>query len=332
MPRSQSPAVSLDRLAQLTQRELDALQVSYGQAIKHAIKAGELLAKAKGLCAHGEWLAWLKDNFDLSDRTAQRYMLIAAEAKENPTRVADLSVRAVRKGVALPPPAKPREPEIPADSDMGKLLAKAEQQRELPPPPPASEEEPIVDAEVIDDGEQVAPATDAPRGEVKVALELVERNPGITIPELAARIGCNQNRLYRVLPGLEQEGKIEKQGRGWHPKQDPAATPPAEDAPVPPAASTDTEPAAPAEPSAIARADFEPQPDPEIPTALTIAEERKFLAIVTQVKDAMNLLQEASEEGLSTEAVANALRDAGHASRRAAVNLEELASNVEKRA
>ncbi len=41
--------------------------------------------------------------------------------------------------------------------------------------------------------------------------------PGITIPELAAKMGIKQNYLYRVLPGLEQEKKIKKQGRGWHP-------------------------------------------------------------------------------------------------------------------
>jgi hypothetical protein len=29
--------------------------------------------------------------------------------------------------------------------------------------------------------------------------------------------GIKQNYLYRVLPGLEQEKKIKKQGRGWHP-------------------------------------------------------------------------------------------------------------------
>ena len=28
---------------------------------------------------------------------------------------------------------------------------------------------------------------------------------------------CRQG-LYRVLPGLEQEKKLEKKGRGWHPK------------------------------------------------------------------------------------------------------------------
>jgi ribosomal protein S25 len=50
------------------------------------------------------------------------------------------------------------------------------------------------------------------------ALSFVQSQPGITIPELAARMGIKQNYLYRVLPSLEEEGKVAKQGRGWHPK------------------------------------------------------------------------------------------------------------------
>jgi hypothetical protein len=49
-------------------------------------------------------------------------------------------------------------------------------------------------------------------------LSLVQGQPGITIPELAAKMGIKQNYLYRVLPGLEKEGKLEKKGRGWYPK------------------------------------------------------------------------------------------------------------------
>jgi hypothetical protein len=48
------------------------------------------------------------------------------------------------------------------------------------------------------------------------ALSLVRGQPGITIGELAAKMGIKQNYLYRVLPGLEQEGKLEKKGRGWY--------------------------------------------------------------------------------------------------------------------
>jgi len=47
------------------------------------------------------------------------------------------------------------------------------------------------------------------------ALELVKANPGITIPEIAQKMGIKQNYLYRVLPGLAQEGRVVKQGRGW---------------------------------------------------------------------------------------------------------------------
>lgn len=50
------------------------------------------------------------------------------------------------------------------------------------------------------------------------ALAAITAQPGITVPELASKIKVNQTYLYRVLPGLRQEGKIAKQGRGWHPK------------------------------------------------------------------------------------------------------------------
>jgi len=48
------------------------------------------------------------------------------------------------------------------------------------------------------------------------ALSLVQGNPGIAIPELADKMGIKQNYLYRVLPGLEQDGKVKREGRGWH--------------------------------------------------------------------------------------------------------------------
>src|SRR5918992_753016 len=50
------------------------------------------------------------------------------------------------------------------------------------------------------------------------ALKLVNDQPGITIPEMAQRMGIQVNYLYRVLPNLEQDGKVRKEGRGWFPK------------------------------------------------------------------------------------------------------------------
>ena len=62
-----------------------------------------------------------------------------------------------------------------------------------------------------------------PRGSgnrAQQAQKLVGENPGITIPEMAQRMGIQVNYLYRVLPNLEQDGKVRKEGRGWYPKGD----------------------------------------------------------------------------------------------------------------
>ena len=52
----------------------------------------------------------------------------------------------------------------------------------------------------------------------KEALQIVTASPGITIPQVAEKMGIKQNYLYRVLAGLAGEGLVTKQGRSWHPK------------------------------------------------------------------------------------------------------------------
>jgi predicted Rossmann fold nucleotide-binding protein DprA/Smf involved in DNA uptake len=49
------------------------------------------------------------------------------------------------------------------------------------------------------------------------ALELVKSQPGITIPQIAQSMGIEPNYLYRVLPKLQQEGQIKRDGQGWVP-------------------------------------------------------------------------------------------------------------------
>ena len=51
----------------------------------------------------------------------------------------------------------------------------------------------------------------------KQALELVRARPGITIPEIAEAMDIQQNYLYRVLPALQKDGLVRKEGSGWQP-------------------------------------------------------------------------------------------------------------------
>jgi hypothetical protein len=48
------------------------------------------------------------------------------------------------------------------------------------------------------------------------ALELVRKQPGITIPEIAKSMGIEPNYLYRVLPRLQSDGQVRREGQGWH--------------------------------------------------------------------------------------------------------------------
>lgn len=49
------------------------------------------------------------------------------------------------------------------------------------------------------------------------ALEVIRQNPGITVSQLARELKMRHpNYLYRVLPQLESQGAVRKDGKGWH--------------------------------------------------------------------------------------------------------------------
>ena len=49
------------------------------------------------------------------------------------------------------------------------------------------------------------------------ALELVRKQPGITIPQIAEALKIEPNYLYRVMPKLVSDGQVTRDGQGWHP-------------------------------------------------------------------------------------------------------------------
>jgi hypothetical protein len=69
--------------------KMAASAVGYGQmAIRYAIKAGEIMSRAKEILPHGEFLPWLNAQLDavgVTERTARRWTVLA-----NRTSVADL--------------------------------------------------------------------------------------------------------------------------------------------------------------------------------------------------------------------------------------------------
>lgn len=50
------------------------------------------------------------------------------------------------------------------------------------------------------------------------ALEVITDHPGITLADLAEKMGIKQNYLYRVLPRLVEERRVRKEDGGWHPE------------------------------------------------------------------------------------------------------------------
>lgn len=56
------------------------------------------------------------------------------------------------------------------------------------------------------------------------AVAKIVEQPGITASELAKSMGISPNYLYRVLPRLEREAKVTKQGRGYHPARSAEAS------------------------------------------------------------------------------------------------------------
>ena len=88
---------SLADLAARIRAEHEAATAFLKSGLERAINAGNLLIEAKAQLAHGQWLPWLAEHCQMSERTAQAYMRVARsfgkldEQKRN--AVADLSFR-----------------------------------------------------------------------------------------------------------------------------------------------------------------------------------------------------------------------------------------------
>jgi len=89
-------ATPLDDLAARIRAEHQAAAAVLERGLQHAITAGRLLIEAKAQTSHGGWIAWLKNNCEMSLRTAQAYMRVASAIGKDDSkaqRVAHLTFR-----------------------------------------------------------------------------------------------------------------------------------------------------------------------------------------------------------------------------------------------
>jgi hypothetical protein len=109
------------------------------KTIGHAIRCGELLLEMKQRVGHGNWLAWVDEHFEASERTARNYMEIAKSAAVADLD-ADTTMRSALRALAAPSRSKEPKPEAgPAQTDT--TLASLDV--------PVEDDGRVLDAEVI---------------------------------------------------------------------------------------------------------------------------------------------------------------------------------------
>lgn len=151
-----SPAVSEARDIETITSEILGLKKTAGDAI---LAIGHRLIEAKSLLAHGEWLPWLTEQVEFSERSAQTFMRLAREWS-NPQTLADLGAAKVLVLLSLPEPEREAFlAEVPAEDMSVRELKKAIRERN----------------EAIRERNEAQQAQEKMAGDLRLANELLER-------------------------------------------------------------------------------------------------------------------------------------------------------------
>ena len=99
------------RQASSAERSIDAITSEILQLKQDAGNAilgiGQRLIEAKAMLPHGDWLPWLTEQVEFSERQAQRFMRLAQEWR-NPTSLSDLGATKALALLSLPPEERER--------------------------------------------------------------------------------------------------------------------------------------------------------------------------------------------------------------------------------
>lgn len=122
-----APAVSGARDIETITDEILDLKNTAGEAL---LEIGARLIEAKSLLSHGEWLTWLSEKVEFSERSANRIMKISREWT-NPTTLSDLGASKVLALLALPEPERNEfMEEVPVEDMSVRELEKAIRERD----------------------------------------------------------------------------------------------------------------------------------------------------------------------------------------------------------
>jgi hypothetical protein len=122
-----APAVSGARDIETITDEILDLKKTAGEAL---LEIGARLIEAKSLLSHGEWLTWLSEKVEFSERSANRFMKLAREWT-NPTTLADLGASRALALLALPEPERNEfMEEVPVEDMSVRELEKAIRERD----------------------------------------------------------------------------------------------------------------------------------------------------------------------------------------------------------
>jgi len=117
MTKSKLPtrASEIEELTQRANHLASECQEAIQQVVWYAVECGELLQQIKARLGHGGWLQWLREDWQHSERTAERYMQVAANRslieKEQPESLRQAVALIVEaKGTAKPKPEPKPEP------------------------------------------------------------------------------------------------------------------------------------------------------------------------------------------------------------------------------
>ena len=117
MTKSKLPARASE-IEELTQRAnhlASECQEAIQQVVWRAVECGEVLWEAKEKLGHGKWLQWLSEDWQHSERTAERYMQLAAnrgllEQRQPESLRQAVALIVEAKGTAKPKPEPKPEP------------------------------------------------------------------------------------------------------------------------------------------------------------------------------------------------------------------------------